>query len=112
MIKPEETKIAQDLKKYLKRDNTFIKKEAFSIFRTKEFNKFIRDNNISKLYICGLDTHACIYVSTMEAFERGFEVKVIEDLCAAHHGKEYHQNAINSLKRNLGKNLVVRSKNI
>lgn len=112
MLKPSETKIAPELKRFLKKDNVFIKRAAFSIFRIEKFKKFIKDKNISKLFLCGLDTHACIYVSTMEAFERGFKVKVIEDLCAAHHGKKYHQNAIDFLRRNLGKNTVVNSKSI
>lgn len=112
MIKPEETKIALELRKFLKKDNVFVKRAAFSIFRVEKFQKFVRDKNISKLYICGLDTHACVYVSTMEAFERGFDVKVIEDLCAASHGTSYHQNAIDALKRNLGKGIIINSKDI
>lgn len=110
MIKPEETKIALELRKFLKKDNVFIKMAAFSIFRVERFKKFVKDWNISKFYICGLDTHACIYVSTMEAFERGFNVKVIEDLCAASHGTSYHQNAIDALRRNLGKGIIINSK--
>jgi nicotinamidase/pyrazinamidase len=112
MIKPEETKIALELRKFLKKDNVFVKRAAFSIFRVEKFKKFVKDKSISKFYICGLDTHACVYMSTMEAFERGFDVKVIEDLCAASHGISYHQNAIDSLKRNLGKNIIINSKNI
>lgn len=112
MLKPEETIIASDLRKFLKKDNVFIKKAAFSIFRVEKFQEFVRDKNISKLYICGLDTHACVYGSTMEGFERGFDVKVIEDLCAASHGTSYHQNAIDSLKRILGRNIITSSKDI
>lgn len=112
MLRPEETRIALDLRKFLKKDNVFVKRAAFSIFRVEKFKKFVKDQNISKFYICGLDTHACIYVSTMEAFERGLNVKVIEDLCAASHGINYHQNAIDSLKRNLGKGIIINSKDI
>lgn len=112
MLKPEETRIALGLRKFLKKDNVFVKKAAFSIFRVEKFKKFVRDRNISKFYICGLDTHACVYVSTMEAFERGFDVKVIEDLCAASHGMSYHQNAIDSIRRNLGKSIIINSKDI
>lgn len=112
MIKPEETKIALELRKFLKKDNVFVKRTAFLIFRVERFKKFVKDWNISKFYICGLDTHACVYVSTIEAFERGFNVKVIEDLCTASHGMSYHQSAIDSLRRNLGENIIARSKNI
>ena len=89
-----------------------MKKVAFSIFRVGKFNKFIADKGISKLLICGMDTEVCVYVSALEAFERGFDVKVIEDLCAASHGGDYHENAIKALKRNLGRGVVVKSKDI
>lgn len=109
MIAPEETEIAPELKRFLSKQNVFIKKAAFSVFRSKKFIKFIKVNNINKLYICGLDTNACVFTSVMEAFERGFEVKVIEDLCATHQGERYHKSAIESLKRNLGKSVVISS---
>lgn len=109
MLKVSETEIAPELKRFLKKDNVFSKKAAFSIFRVNKFLRFVKENQLSKLFICGLDTHACVYVSTMEAFERGFEVKVIEDLCAASHGLSYHQNAIDALRRNLGKSIIISS---
>lgn len=112
MLKTSETKIAPELKRFLKKDNVFIKKAAFSIFRVNKFLRFVKDNKISKFFICGLDTHACVYVSAMEAFARGFEVEVIEDLCAASHGISYHQNAIDALSRNLGKSIIISSKDI
>lgn len=113
MLEGQEIEIASELKKFIKKDNLFIKKASFSIFRVKKFNIFIKKKNISKLYLCGLDTDACIYASALEAFERKFEVRVIEDLCSAHYGKKCHQNAIKSLKYNiLGKNFVINSKDI
>jgi nicotinamidase-related amidase len=112
MMKPAETEMASELRKFEREGNVFVKRAAFSVFRVEEFRRFIKNKGISKLLICGLDTDACIYVATMEAFERGFNVKVIEDLCAASHGEEYHENAIKALRRNLGRGVVVRSRDI
>lgn len=109
MLAAPQTKIASALKEFLNKDNTFIKRAAFSVFRSKKFNKFVKDQEISELFVCGMDTDACIYTTAMEAFERKFAVKVIDDLCAASHGKEYHQNTIASLKRNLGEKVIVNS---
>ncbi len=112
MTSESETEIATELIPFTEKATVFTKKAAFSIFRVEEFLKFLVKENISKLYLCGMDTHACVYTSMMEAFERGYDVKLIEDLCAASHGVEYHQNAINSIKRNLSSKVVVSSSDL
>lgn len=111
MMKDEETKIVAVLQKYSNRQNTFSK-TAFSVFASDEFKKFIKEKNITDLYICGLDTHACIYATTLEAYAKGYNVHVIEDLCAASHGKKYHDQAIEMLKKNLGPNVITRSNDL
>jgi nicotinamidase-related amidase len=112
MLRDSETKIVPELRSFLKKDNVFIKKTAFSVFNVRKFNLLLKKHRIGELFICGLDTHACVYVSALEAFSRGFDVKVIEDLCAASHGKEYHEAAIRMLKANLSKNTVIKSKDL
>ncbi len=112
MTSEPETEIAPELIPYTKNALVYTKKAAFSIFRVKEFVQLLDKEDISQLYICGMDTHACVYTSTMEAFERGYNVKVIIDLCAASHGLEYHQNAINSLKSNLSRKILTSSEEI
>jgi len=108
----DEIEVAHKLLPYSKRNNTFVKKASFSIFRVNDFVSKLKKNKISKLYLCGLDTDACVYVSLFEAFERGHDVKVIQDLCASHWGKKHHNEAIKSFKRNLGKNRVTSSTEI
>lgn len=112
MLKDEETEIDSELEPFLKEDNVFIKKTAFSVFSVDNFRKALKENKIKDLFICGLDTDACVYVSALEAFARGFDVKVVEDLCAASHGKEYHLTAIKLLEHNIGKSTVVNSEEI
>lgn len=112
MFTQDEIEIAKELKEFSKGNNTFEKEAAFSIFSSNEFLSFLEQNKIEKLFMCGLDTHACIFMSAMDAFEKGFDVKVIEDLCDASHGVEYHDIAIKMLKSNLGKNVVIKSENL
>lgn len=111
MMDEKETEIVPELQKYSNKENTFTK-TSFSVFRIKKITQILKNNNITNLYICGLDTHACIYTTTLEAYERGFDVKVIEDLCAASHGKKYHNEAIDFLTKNLGKKVVITSDTI
>lgn len=109
MQKSPEIDIVPQLQKFVSKNNLFQKK-GFSCFKSNKFNKFIKNKNI-KLYICGLDTHACVYCTVMEAFELNFSIKIISDLCAASHGIEYHNQALNLLKRNLGDKILIKSTN-
>ncbi len=109
MTQNEETELVSDLLPFARQNYFFTKKAAFSIFRIKKFTDFLKKEKIIKLYICGLDTHACVYVSVMEAFERGYEVKLIEDLCAASHGFDFHQNALKAIKHNLSSQIIIKS---
>ena len=108
MMTDEETNIVPELQKYSNNRSTFSK-TAFSVFASEEFKTFMREENITDLYICGLNTHACVYATTLEAYSRGYHVHVIEDLCAASHGNQYHTQAINMLKKNLGSKVIMTS---
>ena len=108
MVGPPETDIVDELSKYLTGNNLF-KKYSFSVFRAEGFNEFMKSNLINELYLCGIDTDACVLLSEMEAFEKGYDAKVIEDLCASHWGIEYHRRAIDLIKRNLGKQAIIKS---
>jgi len=110
MFKPPDRNIVPELGKFVTKNNIFIK-STFSVFRSKQVQNFLRENKVRKLYICGFDTDRCVLSTAIGAFDLGFEVKVLEDLCASHHGKQYHQNAIEILKRN-AKVLIINSKNI
>ena len=112
MFNPPDTDIAKELKKYTTNDNVFSKRACFSAFKGENFINSIKNKNISQIYICGLDTHACIFCTTMEAFEMGYNIKVIEDLCSSSHGKKYHKEAIGILKSNLGKSIIIDSSKV
>ncbi len=112
MINMNETKFVEEFGEFTNKDNVFVKEAKFSAFRVKAFEKFLEEHKISDLYICGLDTDACVYTTTMEAFERGFNIKVISDLCADHHGKRHHEMAIELLTRNLSKKVVINSEEV
>lgn len=108
MYAPPETDAASELKPFLNENNTF-KKYSFSVFKAEGFQEFLSQNKINHLYLCGIDTDACVLTSEMEAFERGFDAYVIEDLCSSHNGALYHQKAIDLLKKNLGKQAIIKS---
>lgn len=71
-----------------------------------EFKKYIKDNEIDEIYICGFDTDACVQKSAMDLFEQGYNVYVLKDYCMTHKGEELHNLTINNLKRLIGKNSI------
>jgi len=81
-------------------DMTFDK-SGFSAFSSKKFERFLKSNKIRRLFICGTDTECCIYATAMDAFDRGFDIRVIEDLCGSSHGKAAHKIGVELLKKNL-----------
>ena len=55
-------------------ERVFVK-YTYTCFTT-EFDDYIRRNGIDCLYMCGVDTDACVLKSTIDAFERNIECKV------------------------------------
>ncbi|WP_163831654.1 isochorismatase family cysteine hydrolase [Spartinivicinus ruber] len=93
--------------KELNNEKVFIK-WTYDLFHSigDEFEAYLKDNNIKRLYMCGVLTKACVMFSASSAFCKGYEVYVLEDCCAdrdrAHHDAVlniydgYHIKVINS----------------
>lgn len=59
-----------------------ITKEQINSFRDTDLKKYLDENNISNLVICGMMTHMCVEAATRAAFDLGYKVTVISDACA------------------------------
>lgn len=93
-----ETDIHNELNKFITKDNLF-KKNTYSIFKAKGFSNFLKKNKITTLYLCGIDTNACVLASAFEGFDLNYKVKIIESLCFSHSGKNFHNSAIKIIKK-------------
>jgi nicotinamidase-related amidase len=80
------------LTKFITPENTF-RKTAYSIFKAAGFTDFLKKHDISKLFLCGIDTDSCVLASSFDAFDLGYEVKVIKNLCQSYSGSEYDNAA-------------------
>jgi len=69
--------------------------------------KFVKENRITKVYLCGIYTDVCIVKTAMDLFDEGIETFVIEDACNSLHGKNIHDSAIESLRHILGKKQII-----
>ena len=68
----------------------------------EELRKYISDNNINQIYICGFDTDACVQKTALDLFEQRYNVCVLKDYCMCGQGEELHKEVIKNLKRLIG----------
>ncbi|MBI2079609.1 cysteine hydrolase [Candidatus Micrarchaeota archaeon] len=85
---------------YVKKKNTFTK-DTLSAFKSEELKKFLKKNKVEEVYLCGTDSEACVLSSAFEAFDLGFRVHILKELCASTNGKEFHEYARTIMERNL-----------
>lgn len=89
----------------LTKENTFHK-HTYSAFKAPGLKKFIKLNGIEEIYLCGINTDACVLASAFEAFDLGYNFKIIDDLCSVSSYKQEYVDAANVIiKRNLRKKI-------
>ena len=84
-----------------------IEKRVYTAYND-ELKSYIDSNNIKTIYLCGIDTDACVLKTALDLFENKFDVKVIEDCSMSHSGIEYHNSAINMLRKLIGNQNVIK----
>jgi nicotinamidase-related amidase len=74
--------------------------------------EFIKTNNIQKIFICGIDTEACVLKTAIDFFENNIIPYVLEYYSASNGGDTYHQAAIVVLSQLIGiSNIITESIN-
>lgn len=105
-IDDEDRKIVIDTKNY-----PIFDKRIYTTLNL-EFKIFLEKNNIKTIYLCGIDTDACVLKTAIDLFENNYDVKVIEDCSMSHSGIEYHNFAIKMLKKLIGCQNITSSVNL
>lgn len=89
------------------KDYKIIEKRVYTAYND-ELKLYINTNNIKTIYLCGIDTDACVLKTALDLFENNFDVKVIEDCSMSHSGIEYHISGINMLRKLIGNQNVIK----
>jgi len=71
-----------------------------------ELINWLKNRNISIVYICGIDTDICVTKCAVDLFENSIEPVVLSNMCASHAGEGAHRNSLSTLKRYIGKSQV------
>jgi nicotinamidase-related amidase len=83
--------------------NTFHK-TTYSAFKATGLLEYIERNNVKKIYLCGINTDACVLASAFDAFDLGYDFEIIDELSSASSPRQDYVDAANIIiKRNLRK---------
>lgn len=106
MMKEEEIENIEEMTEFLTEDNVFhyTTESALSSERLEEELVYVE-----KMYLIGVDTDASILATTFDAFGKGIEPIVLEDLVYSRAGKENHESALTILNRIIGEERVINS---
>lgn len=63
-------------------DEKVITKDEINSFQNTDLLDYLRNNEITRLVIIGMQTHMCLEAATRAAHDFGFECVVIQDACA------------------------------
>lgn len=56
-----------------------IKKHTFSAVGSAEFIAALKQTGVENWLICGIETHICVYQTTMQLLDLGYKVEVVVD---------------------------------
>jgi len=94
----KQTEMRTEIKRFLTKDNLFTK-TTYSAFKSKKFLDFLKRNRIRILYLCGINTDKCVLATAYEAFDLGYDIRIIEDLIGSTtRTRAKHQGALRVLK--------------
>lgn len=63
--------------------------------------------DVEDVYLCGMDTDACVMATAYGFFDAGFHVFIVEDACASSGGPGMHEAAIRIMHRSFGEENVI-----
>jgi nicotinamidase-related amidase len=76
-------------------------KHGYTAF-TDEFERYVDEQKVERLILCGIATDGCVLKTAVDAFERGIEPVVVTDACASHAGSAVHEAGLLLLGRFIG----------
>ena len=99
------TKDGQSIAIDIKDNNVFDKKIYTAV--NDELKDYIRENDISQIYLCGFDTDGCILKIAFDLFENNIKTYILQEYCMSSGGEKYHYEAIDILKRSIGEKFII-----
>lgn len=100
------TESEQELVVEPRENDVVIEKETYSAYGAA-LREHMDANGVSSVYLCGMDTEACVLATAYDLFDAGLEVHIIEDACASSGGEPIHEAALAVMRRSFGAQSVI-----
>jgi len=78
-----------------------VVKKRYSAFHNTKLDALLEQHGITRLYLAGVNTHACIRTAAIDAYQRDLEVIIVEE-CVSSPDDEHHDVTL----RYLGKEIA------
>jgi nicotinamidase-related amidase len=78
-----------------------VTKKRYDAFTGTELEYYLRANDVETVLVCGYMTNVCVESTARSAHERGYNVVVVSDACAAS-TTETHEASLRNVERILG----------
>ena len=102
LVHTPDSDFCKELKPYVKENTEIIRKHRFSAFLDTRLETLLRMKGIKFLIICGISTPLCVESTTRDAYQKDFDVIVVEDGVATT-SKVLHDNSLNVIRTYFGK---------
>jgi len=84
----------------------FIKTHKYGNL-TPKIRLYLKWHRINTVYLCGLETDASIYKTSLDLFDMGIKPIVIKDACGSRRGNKFQESALNLIRRQIGEDQVL-----
>lgn len=79
-----------------------IIKKRYSAFYNTGLDEILEKEGIRRVILCGINTHACVRMAAIDAFQRDLEVIIAAD-CVESYDKEHHEISLRYLGRDISR---------
>jgi nicotinamidase-related amidase len=83
-----------------------FRKSVYSCYN-EEFKAYMRKNDITDLYFCGISTACCVLHSAFDSYNDLVSTYVISDLCGSSRHFQSHENALQVLRECITEQRVI-----
>ena len=97
------TKGSQVLAELDKRNgDTEIIKKRFSAFFGTPLDKYLLELGVTEVILAGVNTHACIRTTAIDAYQRDLDVTIVEQ-CVSSNDEQHHEVSLRYLEKEIAR---------
>lgn len=79
-------------------DSLVLEKTTFDAMLTEEVKTVIENSQKTNVFVCGIETHICVFQTVLSLLNKNFNVFVVKDACASRK-KEQYKTSINLMEK-------------